>query len=284
MGIFSKRKKVEENVIQAPRRSKTRQKTEVEVTKNIEEVIEVLEDGQYVEEVIEKEKVEKVTVEVEKKPQKKKKVEGSTQPRGRRIIVENREYYQKAYFHAIRLCFVIACVLFVSVGANIYQAQSTPQPLYFASDNEMRLAPMVPLSEPQMSQGGLLNWVAESVAETFTYDFRNWKNQFDGVRDKYTKKAFSEMMGSLKNGSLAMVVEKRYVASCIATSTPIISKEGVLDGIQTWIIKVPITITYESSGGVENQQNLEAKMIVQRCDTNTNPRGVQIAQLVTKAR
>ena len=283
MGIFSKRK-VEENVIQAPRRSKTREKTEVEVTQDVEEITEVLQDGEYTEEIVEIEVVEKVIVEVEKKPVKKKKIEGSTQPRGSRIIVENREYYQKAYFHAIRICFVLVCVLLVSVGANIVQAIYTPQPLYFASDNEMRLAPMAPLSEPQMSQGGLLNWVANSVAETFTYDFRNWRNQFDGVRDKYTKKAFSEMMESLKAGSLAMVVEKRYVASCVATSTPIISKEGVLDGIQTWIIKVPVTITYESSGGIENQQNLEVKMIVQRCDTSTNPRGIQIAQLVTSAK
>lgn len=283
MGLFSRRKS-EENVIQAPRSSRTRAKVGVEVTQDLEETVVVIQENELVEEIVEKEVVSMVTVDIEKKSRKKKKTEGSPQPRGSRIIVENREYYQRTYFHAIRIGFVLGCILFVSVGANIVQAIYAPEPLYFASDNEMRLAPMKPLSEPQMSQGGLLNWVATSVATTFTYDFRNWKNQFDSVRDRYTKKAFSEMMGSLKAGSLAMVVEKRYVASCVATSTPIISKEGVLDGVQTWIIKVPVTITYESSGGVENQQNLEVKMIVQRCKTSTNPRGVQIAQLVTSAK
>ena len=283
MGIFS-RKKAEQDVIQAPRRSKSRKKVEVEVTQDVEEIVEVLQEDEIVEEIVEKEIVQRVVIEVEKKPRKKKKVEGSSQPRGSRLIVENREYYQKAYFHAIRIVFLLVCVLLVSVGANVAQVIYTPEPLYFASDNEMRLAPMTPLSKPQMSQGGLLNWAANSVATTFTYDFRNWKNQFDDVRDNYTKKVFSELLGSLKAGSLAMVVEKRYVASCVATSTPIISKEGVLDGIQTWIIKTPITITYESSEGIENQQQLEVKMIVQRCDTSTNPRGVQIAQLVTSAK
>lgn len=283
MGIFS-RKKNEQDVIQAPRRSKSRERVEVEVVQDVEKIVETLQGTEFVEEIVVKEVAQKVTVEVEKKPRKKKEIEGSPQPRGSRLIVENREYYQKAYFHAIRIVFLLVCVLLVSVGANVAQVIYTPQPLYFASDNEMRLAPMTPLSEPQMSQGGLLNWAANSVAATFTYDFRNWKNQFDSVRDRYTKKAFNELLESLKVGSLAMVVEKRYVASCVATSTPIISKEGVLDGIQTWIIKTPITITYESSEGIENQQQLEVKMIVQRCDTSTNPRGVQIAQLVTSSK
>ena len=283
MGMFSK-KKVDQKVIEAPRRKKSRERVEVEVTQDVEEVVEVIQGDEVVEEIVEKEIVQKVTIEVEKKSPKKKKIESSAEPLSRKIIVENREYYKTAYFHSIRLVFVVVCTLFLSVGANVYQAMYTPKPVFFASDNEMRLAPMTPLSEPQMSQGGLLNWVANSVAATFTYDFRNWKNQFDSVRDRYTQKAFSEMMGSLKTGSLAMVVEKRYVASCVATSTPLISKEGVLDGVQTWIIKVPITITYESSEGVENQQNLEAKMIVQRCETSTNPRGVQITQLVTSAK
>ena len=280
MGLFT-RKKTEQNVIQAPRRKKSRDIKEVEVTQVVKEIIEVDRKDEIIEETVEKEIVATVALEVEKKPQKLKKIESSGEPRGRKIIVENREYYQKAYFHSIRIAFALVCVLFLSVGANIVQALYAPTPRYFASDNEMRFVPLTPLSEPQMSQGGLLNWVANSVAATFTYDFRNWKNQFDSVRDRYTQKAFSEMMESLKTGSLAMVVEKRYVASCVATSTPIISKEGVLDGVQTWIIKVPIIITYESSEGVENQQTLEAKMIVQRCKTSINPRGVQIAQLVT---
>ena len=278
--IFS-RKKAEDKIVSAPRRKKTREEVEVEVTQNIEKIAEVVDGDEIVEEIVEKENVEKVKVEVEKNPKKRKKIESSEQPHGAKVIVENRIYYQRAYFHAIRIAFVLACILCLSIGANIVQAIYQPKPLYFAADNELRLAPMTPLSEPQMSQGGLLNWVAESVASTFTYDFRNWKNQFDSVRDRYTKKAFSEMMDSLKAGSLAMVVEKRYVAGCVATSTPIISKEGVLDGVQTWIVKVPITITYESSNGIENQQKLDAKMIVQRCETSINPRGVQITQLVT---
>ena len=40
MGMFS-RKEVEENVIKAPRRSKTRETKEVEVTQVVEEIIEV---------------------------------------------------------------------------------------------------------------------------------------------------------------------------------------------------------------------------------------------------
>ena len=280
MKLFPKRK-AEQTVISAPRRRKTREVVEVEVSQDIEEIVEVVEGDEIVEEVVAKEVTERVTVEVEKKPTKIKKIESSGQPRGSKIIVENREYYQRAYFHAIRIAFILACVLCLSVGANVVQALYQPKPVYFAADNELRLAPMTPLSEPDMSQGGLLTWVAESVSATFTYDFRNWKNQFDAVRDRYTKTAFSEMMESLKSGSLAMVVEKRYVAGCVPTATPIISKEGVLDGVQTWIVKVPIIITYESSNGIENQQKLEAKMIVQRCKTSTNPRGVQITQLVT---
>lgn len=282
MGLFTKKKKNDdEDVVQAPKRSRKKEVKEVEVTQYVEETVEVIEDDEVVEKVIEKEVVQKVNLEVERKPKRKKR---SNQPTNSEVIVQNKEYYRDAHFNGMRITFVVVCILFISIGANIIQAFNTPDPLYFASDNEMRLAPMTPLSEPQMSQGGLLNWVAESVASTFTYDFRNWKNQFDDVRDRYSKKAFKEMMASLKKGSLEMVVSKRYLSSCIATATPIISKEGILNGVKTWIIKVPITITYESSDGVENQQDLEVKMIVERCPTSSNPRGVQIAQLVTAMR
>ncbi len=203
--------------------------------------------------------------------------------RGVKVVVESKQYYQKAYFLAIRVAFASIIIAGLSILGNYYQYTHVPKPTYFASTPDLRLAPMIPLAQPIMSQGALLDWCVESVSNTLSLDFRNYKTQLTNMRERYTSKAFKEVLASLKaSGNLELIVEKRLSATCIATSAPIITKAGNLRGIFTWIIEFPMIVTFEDSNGVQNEQKLSAKVVVERTPTTVNPKGILIKQLVTK--
>jgi intracellular multiplication protein IcmL len=208
---------------------------------------------------------------------------GNDNSRGIRVVVESKEYYQQAYFFAIRVASVALIVTVLSLLGNFYQYTHQPEPKYFASTPDLRLAPMAALDQPIMSQGALLDWTVESVSETLSLDFRNYKKQLTNVRDRYTRKAFKQVLDSLKSsGNLRLIADKRLSATCIATSAPIITKAGNLRGKYTWIIEFPMVVTYEDSTGVQNEQILHTKVIVERTKTTVNPKGILIKQLVTR--
>lgn len=201
---------------------------------------------------------------------------------GLRFIVETRNYYQKAYYHAIRVCFVMGIINILLFLGNAYQYKERPEPKYFASTPDLRLAPMTPLNEPVMSQGALLNWASNTVADTLAIDFRNYKKQLTDVRERYTPKAFRQLMSSMKaSGNLKMIVTKHLSATAITTQAPIITRSGILKGTYTWLIEFPMVLSYEDSNGVTNKQDLLIKMRVVRCKTSVYPEGIQVAQLVT---
>ncbi len=199
------------------------------------------------------------------------------------IIVETDSYYQKAYFRMSWIALTTAFALILSVGLNIFQVKTKPEPRYFASTTDLRLAQLTPLNQPQMSQAALLNWAVEAVSETLSLDFRNFQKQLTSVRDRYTATAYKDLINSMKSsGNLRMIVDKRLSATCIATSAPIIEKAGLLNGVYTWRITFPMVITYEDSNGIQNKQGLKTVLTIERVPTTHTPKGILIKQIITK--
>lgn len=196
--------------------------------------------------------------------------------------VEARHFYQTAYFRVTGIMVGVVVALILSIGFNIFLVMSKPKPVYFASTPDLRLAPMTPLSRPIMSQAALLDWSVETVAETLSLDFRNYQKQLTNVRDRYTGKAFKDLLDSLKaSGNLRMVIDKRLSATCIATSAPIIEKAGELNGVYTWKLSFPMVISYEDSHGIQNEQPVKLLLTVERADTAITPKGILVKQIVT---
>ena len=157
---------------------------------------------------------------------------------------------------------------------------SKPQPSYFAVSPTLSVIRLTPLSEPYISQQGLLDWTADAVCKTLALDFAHYRAQLDAVLSDYTPDGYKQVISQLESsGTLNMIKTQRIVTTAVPTAAPVIVSSGVLNGAYAWKIQFPLLVSYETSGNSSNRQSLVATVLVTRVPTVYNPRGVAIAQL-----
>lgn len=192
-------------------------------------------------------------------------------------------WYRAQYHRAMKLCFVLGGGMALCIAIIAALLYTRPSPRFFAATPDLRLAPLVPLDKPVLTQQGLLNWIAETVTNAVSLDFLEWREKLTRTRENFDEAAFKSFLASLKSsGILPMIQEKRLSVSAVVTKAPVIIASGLVEGRATWKVEFPIVISYESSKGVESTQKLMATVLVRRAATVTTPRGVVIQQVVLK--
>lgn len=198
-------------------------------------------------------------------------------------IIGGINWYKKQYYMAMKLVLYLGASLGVSLCIIGVLLLNRPSPIYYAATPDLRLAPLIPLDRPVLTQQGLLNWVAETVTNAVSLDFLEWREKLSKVREHFDSVAFKSFMQALESsGMLAMVKEKRLSISAVVTEAPVIVTSGLINGKATWKIEFPMVISYESSQGVETTQNLIASVLVRRASTIATLRGVVIQQIILK--
>lgn len=192
-------------------------------------------------------------------------------------------WYRSQYQRAMKLALLLGLTLCVSAAVNVLLIMKQPTPRYFAATPDLRLAPLVPLDKPLLTQQGLLNWVTETICNAVSLDFLEWREKLSNTRENFEDAAFKSFLASLESsGILDMIQEKRLSVSAVVTRAPVISASGLVGGKSTWKVEFPLVVSYESSQGVESTQRLMATVLVCRASTAITPRGVVIQQVVLK--
>lgn len=207
------------------------------------------------------------------------------QPHGREAVQESRIWYYEQCRRYAALSFALIIVLGLAICLNIAQFFSRPSAKYFATDQNLRVVELKPTDQPHISQEKLINWVTETVCRTFTLDFLNYRQTLMDVRPNYSKGAYKSMLNALEDsGNLDMITSKRLVSRATLSGTAVVTKEGVVKGHRMWKLELPMIISYESSNGIEANQNVLGSVIVRREDEREVPRGVLIYQVILKPR
>lgn len=192
-------------------------------------------------------------------------------------------WYRANFRRAMKLAMGLLVALLVSLTTNALLLTNQPAPQYFAATPDLRLAPLVPLDQPVLTQEGLLTWTSDTITGAMSLDFLAWREKLESIRPNFNDAAFQSFLASLNSsGILEMIRDKRLSASAITTRAPVIIASGMVGGVATWRIEFPLIVSYESSQGVESTQNLLATVLVCRASTAKTPRGVVIQQVVLK--
>ena len=192
-------------------------------------------------------------------------------------------WYRSQYQRAMKLAVGLVLVLIVCIAVVVLLILKQPTPRYFAATPDLRLAPLIPLDKPVLSQQGLLNWVTETISNAVSLDFLEWREKLSNTRENFEEAAYKSFLASLQSsGVLDMIKEKRLSVSAVVTRAPVITASGLVGGKATWKIEFPLILSYESSQGVESTQRLMATVLVARASTVLTPRGVVIQQVVLK--
>lgn len=198
-------------------------------------------------------------------------------------VIGGLDWYRTQFRRSMKLslCLVAALCLSLSVSALLLLNQ--PKPRYFAATPDLRLAPMVPLDQPLLTQEGLLTWASNAITGAMSLNFLEWREKLESIRPHFEDEAFKSFLASLQSsGVLDMIRDKRLSASAVATRAPVITASGLVGGKATWKIEFPLIVSYESSQGVESTQKLLATVLVRRASTAKTPRGVVIQQVVLR--
>ena len=201
--------------------------------------------------------------------------------KGTELVVESREWYidQSRRLFLYGLCITIA--LICSIGTNIAQVLTRPQPVYFAVTPDLRVMELPPLSIPVVSDNTIVNWTVDAVTRALSLDFLHYREKLMDSRINFHPEAFNSFVSSLQSsGNLQKIQDERLNLSCVMRQAALVTNSGVVQGRMTWRIEMPILLSYQSSRGIVSSQPLLAQVLVQRASTLSNPRGIVIRQIV----
>ena len=220
------------------------------------------------------------------KPKNLNKKSAPTQePGGLGAVMIRNEFYRDGYRSLLRLTVLqgialIALIIAIFFVVNIHQ----PENRYFATTEDGRLVPMVPLNQPNLSTPALMSWVAQSTTEVMTFGFNDYRRRLQEASRNFTRSGWESFTEALQKSRIVEMVEgNQQVVTAAPVGAPILESEGLFNGRYQWIIQIPLVLTYQSGAKVRSDNLLVTVMVV-RVPRLESPNGVGIEQWVAVPR
>lgn len=205
----------------------------------------------------------------------------STDTAGLGRVVTRNEFYRDGYRLALRVALIQCIVIFGLIGAMffvIYVHQ--PENRYFATTEDGRLIPMVPLTEPNLSTPALLSWVAQAASETMSFSFSNYRRNLQESSRHFTRQGWDSFSKALQQSRIIESIEANtQEVSAVPRGAPVLKFEGIVSGQYQWQVQIPMILTFVS-GSKTRSDNWIITIVVTRVPRLESPNGVGIAQWI----
>lgn len=196
------------------------------------------------------------------------------------VVIRN-EFYRDGYRSLLKITLIQSVVILGLIGAMYYIIQiNQPKNLYFATTEDGRLVPMVPLSQPNLSTPALMSWVAQATTEVMTFGFNDYRRRLQESSRNFTKRGWESFTQALQRSRIIEVVEvNQQIITTVPRGAPILEDEGLVAGRYQWRVKIPLVLTYRSGSKASNS-NLSVTVVVVRVPRLESPNGVGIEQWI----
>ena len=200
-----------------------------------------------------------------------------------KVVVRN-EFYRDGYRTLLRLALLQGVVILCLIGSLYLVIQvNQPENKYFATTEDGRLVPMVPLSEPNLSSPALMSWTAQAATEVMTFGFNDYRRRLQESSRNFTRRGWESFTQALQRSRIIEMVEaSQQVVTAAPQGAPIIVKEGLSAGRYQWRIQVPLILTYQS-GARTRSDRLLVTLVVVRMPRLESPNGIGIEQWIAQA-
>lgn len=181
-----------------------------------------------------------------------------------------------------RIIVTLVFLLVLSSIANFYFFFSYKDVKFIALTPDMRVVEVSPLDEPLISDAGLLSWYMQTMSDSFSFTYNDWKDRISALQNRFTPEAFQAIVTGLYP-FFERIAEKRQIMNMLFLRIPRIIQKGVLrkNGPYTWIVEGYAQITIEG-GQSQAGQNILIKVIIERVNPAIVPNGVIIKSVVFK--
>ena len=200
---------------------------------------------------------------------------------GLKLIVARNKFYQDGV-HRLFLILMISIILNILGVYFIYYIYShPPAPVYFPTSSNGRIAPLIPLNKPNMTDQEINQWANLAIIASYSYNYVNYRSELEAASQFFTGEGWNTFIGALKSSNnLQAIIDNKFVVSAVATEAPVIEQKGIINNVYSWRVRMPILVTYQSST-LYSQTPLMINMLISRESTLNTPKGIGIAQYVS---
>ena len=200
------------------------------------------------------------------------------------VVIRN-EFYRDGYRSLLKMTLIQSIVILALVGAMYYIVKvNQPQHFYFATTEDGRLIPMVPLSQPNLSTPALMSWVAQATTEVMTFGFNDYRRRLQESSRNFTKRGWESFTQALQRSRIIEMLEvNQQIITAAPKGAPILQSEGLVAGRYQWVVEIPLVLTYRSGAKTSNT-GLLVTVIIVRVPRLESANGVGIEQWIAMAR
>lgn len=197
--------------------------------------------------------------------------------------LSRHETYQTGFKRMVYAVIAMAMVSTTSVGLAWWGLSSKPEPRYFATREDGGILPLTAVSQPMLSDSQISNFAVEAITRAMTMSFSNYRNDLAEASEYFVRPdGWNNYLTALQeSGSLEFVQNRRLVSTAVANGATIVRSGVDSSGYYTWLVQVPMVVTYESSSET-SKSNILAEILISRMPTWQMPRGVGIKQVVMR--
>ena len=198
-------------------------------------------------------------------------------------VVNRNSFYRDGYRLLLRISLILWAIIGLLLAALVTLAVTVQtRSVYFATNTEGRIIPIVPLNEPFRSRADIIAWTASTVKKVMQFNYSDYRLRLQDARAFFTPTGTDSFFKALNDARILEATEARkLLVRMDINAAPEVLQEGVRDGVYSWYLRMPITITYD---GAEPLAPQNATLIVQvvRISTLVSPGGIGIEQFVVK--
>jgi intracellular multiplication protein IcmL len=197
------------------------------------------------------------------------------------VVLERKRFYQDSY-QSLMLAVVILLLMIFAAGWLNYSlmGKRARPPEFFAMTCDGNFATLTPLSQPYLTDAQLLAWANRVITSVYSYDFVHYREQLESMSHHFTPlgwKGFGDIFRKARN--LETVSQKRLLVSARPMAAPMIDRRGVINGVYTWQLTMPILVTYQNKDA-NIQQALNVVVNIRRVSMLQNADGVAVSQYI----
>ena len=198
-------------------------------------------------------------------------------------VVTRNSFYRDGYRNLVKIAVLegVAIVILLTALA-ITIAVSRPEDRFFATTSDGRLIRMISLNEPNMNDAAIVSWAARAASDVMTFGFHDYQRRLQEASVYFTRRGWQSFTEALDRSRIMEGVQQsQRVVTAAPKSAPVITQQGLVDGIYRWVVELPLIVTYQS-GTITQSDTLNLQLVLVRVSTLDSPSGVGIQQWVAR--
>lgn len=191
-------------------------------------------------------------------------------------------------FYAAQYAWILRMLNFLLIGVVaafaiiLYLDYTKPRPTYYQAAADGSIMRLYPLYSPMMGPRALRDWATQVAVSAYTYNFADYEERFTETASYFTPKAWSAFYNSLIAANvLDDTVTKKLIVSAVASGATVITDRREIAGYWTWLVQVPLLVTYRS-GGISQPRDMIINMLITRVPAREVPQGIAVAQFYSQ--